>query len=62
VARDAAVRRRKWQPAYFAVVVMTTEPAVSEPEVAFSVTLPAVFVDWRMASALPLNAARDLPL
>jgi hypothetical protein len=41
---------------------MTTEPAVSGPDVAFNVIFPALVVDWRMASALPLKADRDLPL
>ncbi len=43
-------------------VVMTTEPAAREPDVAFNVIFPALVVDWRMASALPLKADRDLPL
>ncbi len=38
-----------------------TEAAVNEPAVACSVIVPGVFVDRRMASALPLKAAREGP-
>jgi hypothetical protein len=41
---------------------MITEPPASDPEVAFNVTVPAVVVDWMMASAFPLKADRDVPL
>ena len=49
----------KFRP--LAVVVMAADPAVSEPDVAFKVTVPAVVVDRMMASALPLKAERDVP-
>lgn len=55
---DAAPRAHP----YCVFVVMTAEPPVSDPEVAFNVIFPALVVDWTMASTLPLNAERDLPL
>ena len=45
-----------------AVVVMTAELPVSEPEVAFNVIVPAVVVDRTTAISLPLKAACDVPL
>ena len=42
-------------------VVTLTEAPVSEPEEAFKVIVPGVVVDWRMASAFPLKAAREVP-
>ena len=43
-------------------MVIPTEPAVSEPEVAFNVIDPEVVVDCTIAISLPLKAACDVPL